>query len=162
MPIELGEHFQVSYVTRSIEQGTEFLVSALGARQVSRFEDVRGADGGPTALQNLSHFDLGGTEIELIEPRDPWPGSIYLDQPWDDGRTVFFHHLGYLLPSHDAWERSVRDAQEAGFAVPMLMDVEGVAVAYIDMRSTIGHFIELVHRDPGTGPGGVKKEEVAP
>lgn len=159
MPLHLGSHFQVSYVTRSIERGADLLTSTLGARQLSRFEDLRDGEGNPTALQNLSHFDLGGTEIELIEPRDPYPDSIYLDMPWDDGRTIFFHHLGYLLASHQEWEQTVRDAREAGFDVPMMMDVAGVAVAYIDMRDTMGHFVEAVYRDPGTGPGGVKAED---
>lgn len=155
MTLQLGTHFQVSYVTRSTAQATEQLVTVLGARQLDRFDDVRGADGQPTLILTLSHFALGDTEIELIEPRDPWPGSIYLDQPADDGRALWFHHLGFLLPTREAWLEAVREAKAQGIPVAMEMNLDAVAVAYFDTRSVNGHYIEAVYRAPGTLPGGV-------
>lgn len=157
MPLRLGEHFQVSYVTRSIEDGTRYLADVLGARRLTRFEDLHGADGEPTAILNLSHFDLGGTELELIEARDPWPGSIYLDVTWGPDQVVLLHHLGFLLPSRDAWAETVRDADDEGIEIAWQMELADVAVAYLDTRARLGHYIEAVHRPEGTGPGGVKE-----
>lgn len=158
MALPLGEHFQISYVTDDIDAATTYIVDVLGGRQLSRFTDLRGSDGGPTMLQNLSHFDLRGTEVELIQPRRPWHDSIYISDGDQEATPLRVHHLGYLSPTREAWAEVVAAAREADIDIPVLMDLPEVAVAYLDTRSALGHFIEAVYRAPSTGPGGVKDE----
>lgn len=159
MPLHLGEHFQVSYVTPTIDKAATYLRETLGAAQLSDLRDLRGADGEQTLIQNLAHFQLGGTEIEVIEPREPWPGSIYLEDGWRDRRLLQFHHLGFLSETPDAWQAVVAEAGRLNIAIPLLMRTDSVFVAYLDLRDTQGHFAEAVYRAPGTGPGGSRQPD---
>lgn len=155
MTLALGTFFQISYVTRSIEAATNALTDRMGATRLTRFDDVRDAEGEPTMIHTLSHFDLGGTEIELIEPRDGFEGSIYLDALTNEA-PLHLHHFGYLSPDRGAWSQVVEEAQSQRIPIPFQMELEHIAVAYLDMRSTVGHFVEAVHRSEGTGPGGAR------
>lgn len=151
----LGTLFQFSYVTGDLDVGADYLTNTLGARQLSRFDDLHSPDGTKSAIHHLAHFVLGELEVELIEPRRPWTGSIYLDALPPDGQAVAFHHVGFLTESRAAWRRLLAEAAALGYAVPARGERPTVCYAYLDTRARSGHFTEVVFREPGIGPGGV-------
>lgn len=155
--LDLGKLFQFSYVTRDLDAGADHLTKVLGARQLSRLNDLHSPDGTRSAIRHLAHFVLGEMEVELIEPRDPWPGSIYLDALPPAGQAVAFHHVGFLTGSRDAWRKLLTEAAALGFPVPVRGERPTVCYAYLDTRSTSGHFTEVVFRESGIGPGGVPR-----
>ncbi|MFT4230701.1 MAG: VOC family protein [Microbacterium sp.] len=154
--LALGRHFQIGYVTRDLEVGTAYLVDVLGARRLTRFDDVRALDGGPSSIQRLSHFLLGGAEAELIEPRSSWPGSIYREAVDAADRPIALHHVGYLFATREDFRDAVEQARGRGVDIPSHADTADVGFAYLDTRSLVGHYTELVFRGPGVGPGGAR------
>lgn len=155
--LNLGQHFQIGYVTRDIDRGTRYLTHALGAVRLTRFDDVRLPNGEPSSIGRLSHFHVGSTEFEIIEPRVGDSGSIYAEALPHDEAAISIHHLGYLLPDIESWREVVAQATSSNIPVPSHDERPGVAFAYLDTRQDIGHYTEVVYRAPGMGPGGIPR-----
>lgn len=153
--LDFGKMFQFSYVTRDLNVGTDYLKNTLGARQLTRLDDLHLPNGEKSAIHHLAHFTLGEMEVELIEPRTPWPNSIYLDALPPDGQAVAFHHVGFLTKNRESWRQLLTDATTLGLAVPVRGERPNVCYAYLDTRADSGHFTEVVFRSSGTGPGGL-------
>ena len=128
---------------------------AAGAEQLTLFEDLRSPGGAPSAIHHLAHFRRGGMEVEVIQPRDPHPDPLYLDPAPGPAPTLTLHHLGFLTNGRSEWEQVVEEAARAGTTVAKAVAMSDACFAYLDTRVELGHHIEVVHREPGTGPGGV-------
>jgi hypothetical protein len=142
--LSFGKFFQIGYVTRNIDVALEHLTNVIGARQVALYHDLRDAEGNPSIVRNISLLDLGGVEVEVIEPRLDWPSSIYLEALPDEGRPLAFHHFGFKLEDDAAFDRAMKYVSEANMPVPFSGRLPDVRFAYIDTRRISGHYSEIV------------------
>lgn len=117
----------------------------MNARRIDLLEDVRDDQGNQVMIRALSHLTLGDIEVELIEPRPDWP-SVYLEALPEGEDAISLHHLGYRQPDVAAWTEARNRAEAAGLAIPMEGATTWARFAYLDTRSTIGHFTEVVYR----------------
>lgn len=156
--LEHARQFQLGYVTGDIDAGTRHLVDAAGARRLTRFDDFHAPDGKRSAIGSLAHFQLAELEVELIQPRAEWDGSIYLDALPRDDQLIALHHIGYLFESLPRFHAVLDEARRSGIDVPAEGGTDRAAYAYLDTRASTGHFTELVHRGSGVGPGGRRSD----
>lgn len=153
-----ARQFQLGYVTRDIDAGIDHLVDVLGAQQLTRYDDFHSPGGERSSIGNLAHFRLAELEVELIQPREDWDGSIYLDALPRDGQVIALHHIGYLFESMSDFRAASQEARQSGIDAPAEGGSEQAAYAYLDTRASTGLFTELVHRGPGVGPGGRRSD----
>lgn len=140
-----GRFYQLGYVTRDIDKGIAHLQRRMGAQLIDVIRDLRDEAGNQVALRNLSHLALPGVEIELIEPRLDWP-SIYLEALPADDNDVGFHHLGFLVPDSEAWDRAVNSFDAMETPIVMQGETSRVRFAYFDTRKQAGHYSEIAQR----------------
>jgi catechol 2,3-dioxygenase-like lactoylglutathione lyase family enzyme len=149
MPTSIyGRFYQLGYVARDIDAAVAHLQARMGARLTDLTHDVRGADGEPTPLQNLAHMVVPGAELEIIQPRDDMP-SIYHETLPLQGDFVRLHHLGFLVDNEEAWQQAFSALDVMQTPVALMFDTPQVRCAYLDTRSQVGHYSELVLRKPG-------------
>jgi hypothetical protein len=142
--LSFGKFFQIGYVTRNIDVALEHLTNVIGARQVALHYDLRDGQGNPSIVRNIALLDLGGAEVELIEPRLDWPSSIYLEALPGKETPLAFHHFGYMLQDDAAFDQAMKHVTEANMAVPFAGRLPDVRFAYIDTRPISGHYSEIV------------------
>ena len=140
-----GKFFQIGYVTRNIDAALEQLTNVLGARQLDLHRDYRDSQGNPILVHHLSHLDLGGIEVELIEPRLDWPSSIYLEALPNDGIPYAVHHFGFCVDSDAAFDAAMGIVEKAAFQVPFAGNAADLRFAYVDTRPISGHYTEIVY-----------------
>jgi Glyoxalase/Bleomycin resistance protein/Dioxygenase superfamily len=138
-----GPIYHSGYVVKSLDAAIERWAIIAGAGPFVRFNDFhfvnpqyRGSASGPVV--NLAFGYSGQTCIELIEPLDSDP-SIYSEKPTD------IHHVGIAVESIDTslapyLTAGIQCAFRGGFAF-------GGGCAYLDTRSQLGCFVELVERN---------------
>ncbi|MFA5495770.1 MAG: VOC family protein [Porticoccaceae bacterium] len=143
-----GRFFQLGYVVRDIDAAVRHCRQRMGATLVDIIRDLRTEAGEQVSINNLSHLAMPGAEIELIEPRPDWP-SIYLDALPEKGGGLGFHHLGFVVPDQQAWDRAMATIDTFGTPLAMAGATSQVRFAYLDTRRLCGHYSEIVWRyDP--------------
>lgn len=137
---------QIAIVTRDIERAIENYVTILGVPRPAVMitdpgNDVRATyRGQPTNAQaKLAFFDLGGVQLELIEP-------IGEDSAWFEGldqRGEGVHHIAF-------WTEDMAAARThlAQNGVPLIMrgDMGDGQYAYFDGQQSLGVMVELLEQ----------------
>ena len=103
------------------------------ARTLFRGEEVENT-------MDVAYGMYGDLQIELIKPTsgDPTPYTV-------PGRPGFNHFSVWV----DDFDGAVRDFEDAGFEVAMLMESSGgLKVAYIDCLDVWGHYVEIHNPQP--------------
>jgi hypothetical protein len=135
-----GPMYHTGFVVRDIHAAVRHWVDVVGVGPFTVFENFafvdpsyRGAPIGPRVT--LAFGARGDTCVELIQPLDDTP-SIYTEQPGA------LHHVGLLVPDLDG---GIRRYAEAGIECAFRAAFPfGGGCAYLDTRSTLGVFTELV------------------
>jgi catechol 2,3-dioxygenase-like lactoylglutathione lyase family enzyme len=112
----------------------------------------------PRERRNVRHFgqpidgelvteaalaQAGDVMVELLSQRSDVP-SAYRDMFGPD--EYGFHHVAFWT---DDYAGDIADYEACGFDIAMEMEIrDGLDVAYVDTRETLGHMIELLPRDP--------------
>lgn len=143
-PIQAGSVYHTGYVVADIHAAVAQWVRLAGAGPFVLFENFefvtpvyRGRAGAPKVT--LAFAFSGDTCIELIEPHDPGP-SIYAES------NGALHHIGIGVDNLDS---ALRDYAAAGVACAFRAAFPfGGGCAYLDTKSAIGVFTELVERGP--------------
>ena len=89
---------------------------------------------------DVAYGMYGDLQIELIKPTstDPTPYNV-------PGRLGFNHFSVWV----DDFEGAVKDFEDAGFEVAMLMKSSGgLTVAYVDCLDVWGHYVEIHNPQP--------------
>jgi pyruvate/2-oxoglutarate dehydrogenase complex dihydrolipoamide acyltransferase (E2) component len=141
-PIDAGSIYHSGYVVADIHAAIRHWVRLAGAGPFVIFEDFefvnpnyRGAPVGPKVT--LAFAYSGDSCIELIQPQEAGP-SIYTETPGSA------HHIGIGVENLEA---SVQAYASAGIECAFRAAFPfGGGCAYLDTRSTIGVFTELVER----------------
>ncbi len=125
----------VGVAVESVESALRFYRDVLGV-------PVRGPETADGAT--IVHLDLGGSEVELLEPADPdSPIARFLAR-----RGPGIHHICYRVTDLDA---ALAACREHGYA---LIDAEprtgagGCRIAFVHPKATDGILIELTEDSP--------------
>ncbi|PEQ11510.1 hypothetical protein B2G71_16915 [Novosphingobium sp. PC22D] len=145
-----GHYVQACHVVADIEAAMAEWLRTTGAGPFFVMSHVRPSNGRyrgqPVALEMTCAFaQAGPLQIELIEQHDAGP-SVYRDMyaPGAGG----FHHFCY-------WADGTIEAETAHYAAlgiepGYLASFGPLNFAYFDLRHTIGCFLEVLEREPGT------------
>jgi hypothetical protein len=141
--------FQVGYVTADLERAMHALRTIHGVHEFLSFSaelEVRGANGVRAQLLiDVAHSLVGGTHIEVIEPR---PGCIALYEDYVPRKAqapiLRQHHLAMLVPE-GAWTNFRSSLDDRHLPVVMENAPEyPIQFCYVDDRDTSGHYLEYV------------------
>jgi methylmalonyl-CoA/ethylmalonyl-CoA epimerase len=138
---------QIAFVVRDIEEASRRWAGLLGV-PVPEVEvtdpgrDVRASYRGAEtdAQAKLAFFDLGGVQLELIEP-------VGEDSAWAEGLSRHgegVHHLAFWV---DDMKRSAGFLE--GYGLPLIHrgDMGEGQYAYFDGEAQLGTMIELLERE---------------
>jgi methylmalonyl-CoA/ethylmalonyl-CoA epimerase len=139
---------QIAFVVRDIDEASRRWAALLGVDvpEVETTEpgrEVRASYRGAAtdARAKLAFFDLGGVQLELIEP-------VGDDSAWAEGlsrRGEGLHHLAFWV---DDMRRSAGFLEERGLPLIHRGDMMGDGqYAYFDGERQLGTMIELLERE---------------
>jgi hypothetical protein len=150
-PLPNARHNQNAYVTTDMDQALalwreDFDVSAFYVFA----NDAPGMECSQPYRLKIALANVGGTEIELIEPLDG--NAMYSDiLPKDGSFAIRFHHICMRidggLADFEAHMASLNPVKHPVVYSGGMADL--MRFAYTDERATLGHYIEHVWFDAG-------------
>jgi hypothetical protein len=131
-----GQYFHEGYVTRDLARAAETLTQLYGMK--FDWLDVPGTEAAEIKIR-LAVGWHGNLEYELIEPVS---GDLdfYRDMLADD-HVPRLHHTGVRVAD---WRRLEDDIAAKGLDVVASGDRGEIRFAYVDMRDTLGHYVEYM------------------
>ena len=151
--IKISELEQVGYVVRDAEKSAESMWKHFGIGPwnivtiPADFTEKMTYHGKPARFgfkAAVTQKKVGGFEIELIEPLEG--DSTYRDFLRDHGDGI--HHLGWhKVNSLDAYNKTARALEQAGFACLMSGQSRGVAFGYFDTTRVLSTILEVLWID---------------
>jgi len=143
----MNTFFQLAYVTRSLERGMELLQKQHGARDFIVFEpetEVQTAWGNGMMKVRAGLAWVDGLQLELIEPVSG-KIEVYLPKLPDRVDELGFHHVA--ARTHD-WEGLLAEIERTNTTIAYRGNVPGLEYVYLDLRSTLGHYLEYIWATP--------------
>jgi len=147
-----GDLFQLSYVTKDIDDAVAFASAKLGIDNFTVF-DATAAVLSRGTMQDLSLrvavANTGTHQFEIIQPVSG-PTWIYTDGIDLDRQALTFHHVAVaVMGPHTAWKETVAALRADGDEIVQLCEPpEGeepqVCFCYVDNRRTLGHHTEYL------------------
>lgn len=155
-----GELFQMSYITRDLDEAMAHAKEALGIAEFSTttaeldvlsFGKVR-----PLKLR-AAMANIGRNQFEIIQPIS---GAIevYTDEVDLSGHILNFHHIAIAVRGGiDQWRELLAEVRASGdqfaFVSPTdPTDDDKVAFCYVDTRKRLGHYTEYLWIDEAIKP----------
>lgn len=143
-------HYQNGYVTRDLDRAIELLSAHCGIESLSRYDAdviVDTPQGRKPLCMKIAAGWAGGLNIEVMEPVSGHIGPLVSMLPPDqDDLTPRLHHVALRRENLDDMRREITNC---GFPLAFGGEPEGMVFAYLDARSTFGHYIELVWKVAG-------------
>jgi hypothetical protein len=147
MTVLFKRHFQIAYVVDDVQAAMAEFAAKYGVSRWHVMDMMAGTGAG--AASPTRFLALAWTEerfmVELIEPNLAVE-SIYSDWDRASGRTIRFHHLGFLIETAADFAAIRQTLIDSGSPVA----AEGSAgdmldYAYLDTTRALGHYYELIH-----------------
>ena len=138
------DHFQVAWNTTDIERAKAIFAERHGVKEWRVLK-------GPTAQGGQVHMEIGwagGIMYELLWGEGPGSDVFRAGLP-DQGFAMRPHHLGYYVPTPEAWEAVHRDVEVAGLKVLHATNVPGFLQAIIVEEPDLGLFLEYIFPEEG-------------
>jgi catechol 2,3-dioxygenase-like lactoylglutathione lyase family enzyme len=148
-----NDHFQIAYATTDMDRAVALFGERFGVKEFSRLEGALPAGG----QIRMEIGWAGGVMYELLWAEGPGSEVFRRGLP-DAGFAITPHHLGYYVPTAEAWAAVQREVAEAGFPVLNTTDVPGFLKAIIVEAPSFGQLLEYIFPEPG----GVQFFEAAP
>jgi hypothetical protein len=145
-----ARHSQNAYVTNDLDRAMAVWRDEFGVTRFHTFEnDAPGLVCSPEYRMKIALANVGGVEIELIEPL-PGEAPIHAELLPEDGSFAMrFHHAALRvdggLADFEDYMASLDPAKHPVVWHGQLGDV--MRFAYTDERSTLGHYLEHVWFD---------------
>lgn len=169
------DFLQVGYVTDDIDAAASYLESTLGTVRCvkhytsslgggrppvdagdprSPFVVVDGAVAGEWVI-DVALVNAGQTNLEIIRPVGG-AVDLYRDaiRP---GEPATLHHLGFVV---DDFDEASAVVAASGRVWKQFGDSGGIRFGYLDLRTELGHFVEVMELGP-TGAQGFARLEAA-
>jgi len=148
--VNLRGHYQNGYVTHDLDKALEIFADRFECNSLQCFDidvEVTTPAGVRRLEMRLATGWIGGINIELMQPLSGHVAPLTAMLPEDTGDPVpRFHHMALRRDDLDEMR-----AEIAGCGLPVAFSGEprGMVFAYLDGRSSLGHFLELVWKEPG-------------
>lgn len=148
--MDLRGHYQNGYVTHDLDGALEMLAGRFGLTGLSRYDAevvVDTPEGRRDLSLRIAAGWAGGLNIELMQPVAGHVGPLVSMLPADGtDATPYIHHIALRRDDLAAMR-----AEIAGSALPLAFGGEprGMVFAYLDARAALGHYLELVWKEPG-------------
>jgi len=148
--MQLRGHYQNGYVTHDVDKAMDIFAERFGLERLRAF-DVDVTVSTPDGLQPMhlliANGWAGGVNFELMQPVSGYIDPIVSMLPDDRSDPIpRFHHFALRRDDLDAMRAEI---DGSGFPVAFAGEPAGMVFAYLDAREALGHFIELVWKEPG-------------
>jgi hypothetical protein len=146
----LRGHYQNGYITHTLDGALEILADRFGLTSLSRYDasvTVDTPEGQQPLSLRIAAGWAGGINIEIIEAVSGYVMPLVSMLPQDrSDPTPRLHHIALRRDDLDAMRREIDQS-----AMPLAFGGEsaGMVFAYLDARSSLGHYVELVWKAPG-------------
>lgn len=147
-----ARHSQNAYVTNDLDRALQIWRDDYGVPEFHIFKnDAPGLVASPDYRMTIALANVGGLEIELIEPAGA-QAPLHAEVLPDDGRFAMrFHHAALridgALADFDAQMASLDRAKHPVVWEGAMGEV--MRFAYTDERARLGHYLEHVWFDAG-------------
>lgn len=134
-----NDHFQMAYATTDIDRACALFGERYGIKEWRRLE-------GPLAAGGQIRIELGwagGTMYELVWAEGPGSEVFRAGLP-AEGFAVKHHHLGFYVPTAQAWADVKAEVERQGLKVLHVTDVPGFMQAIIVEVPELGHYLEYL------------------
>lgn len=140
-----GRFFQMAYVTNDIDRA----MAEYGAKAgIDRFFAGRDAEfdigGGRMAKAHIALANVGGVQIELIEPVGGHD-HVYRQVLSGGDYQIHFHHEAHVLDSVEEFAATKAHVGGLGFDIVIDAETPGYRYFYADTRTFIGHHTEFFY-----------------
>lgn len=147
------DHFQIAYATTDMDRALALFGERFGVKAFRRLEGELPAGG----RIRMEIGWAGGVMYELLWAEGPGPDVFRRGLP-SEGFAINPHHLGYYVPTAEAWEAVQKEVADAGFKLLHSTDVPGFLKAIIVEAPGVGQLLEYIYPEAG----GVQFFETAP
>ena len=147
------DHFQIAYNTNDMDKAVALFSERYGIKEFRQLA-------GPTAAGGKIRMEIGwagGVMYELIWGEGPGTEVFQVGLP-ESGFAIRTHHLGYYVPTEDAWNEVLAEIERAGRKIVHNTHVPGFLRAIIVEQPELGHFLEYILPEAG----GIQFFETAP
>ena len=134
-----NEHFQVAYVTTDLERACGVFKERLGIVEFGGLEGEMPSGG----FIKIRLAWVGSTMYELVQCSGP--GSEMYNETLSAGEfAIGFHHLGFLVPDQNAWDKLLDTIDREGREIRQQNNTEGfMRHCYIRVPE-LGHHLEYM------------------
>lgn len=147
-PRLFGNFFQHGYVTSDMAEAKAVFEKQYG---VSQYLDIDNAleVHTPAGLQTLdlkiSLAYVDNLQVELIQPVGGSAADLYRQVLPATGFAIAIHHMGFLIEGpEENWHAFRSHIGNDRYPIAIEAEVGPVRFAYIDTRSTTGHYSEYL------------------
>ena len=134
-----NDHLQMAYATTDIERAKALFGERYGIKEWRQLK-------GPLAAGGQIHIELGwagGTMYELVWADGPGSEVFRAGLP-AEGFAIRHHHLGFFVPTAEAFEAVKAEVARQGLKVLHVTDVPGFMQAIIVDTPELGHYLEYL------------------
>ena len=151
-PRPAARHCQIAYVTNDLDRAMAVWRDDYDVPAFHVFtNDAPGLESSHPFRMKIALANVGGTEIELIEPLAGMAPLHAEPLPADGSFAIRFHHVAMridgTLADFEAHMASLDPVRHPVAWSGRLGDL--MRFAYTDERPTLGHYVEHVWFDPG-------------
>jgi hypothetical protein len=151
-----GELFQMSYITRDLDEAVAHAQKELGIAdffiteptvEVLSFGEVK------DLTIRAAIANIGRHQFEIIQPVSGGATNVYTDAVDLDAHIINFHHIAIAVTGgHDEWLKLLDEVRASGDEFGFLFPVEPsdddqLAFCYVDTRKRLGHYTEYLWWD---------------
>ena len=148
LPLELGRLYQLGYVTTDLDEAMRYVSANFVVTDFIDFGRFKSKVSAGEADIRVAHGRMGDLVFELIQPLGG-ADAVYADYLPASGFAIRLHHAAYHLDDAAAWERLGAAIEARGLSVPIRGRSPSSQYVYLDLRSMLGHYAEVVHRTGG-------------
>lgn len=139
-----SDHFQIAYATTDMDQACGLFAQQFGVKDFRRLEG---------ALPEGGHIRMeiawaGGVMYELVCAKGAG-GDVFRTGLPESGFGMRLHHLGYLVPTSEAWAAVQDEIAGSGRAIVRETDIPGFLKARIVEAPELGHYLEYIFPEAG-------------
>ena len=142
-----ARHSQNAYVTNDLDRAMGIWRDNFGVSEFYVFENnAPGLEASPDYRMKIALANVGGLEVELIEPLEGQAPLHAQVLPEDGSFAVCFHHIAMRIDGALADFENHMNSLDTGQNPVVWRGGMGdvMRFAYTDARSTLGHYLEHV------------------
>jgi len=143
-------HSQIAYVTNDLQRAMKIWDECHGVGSFYVFSnDMPGVECSPPFRMTVALANVGGVEIELIEPVADQAPLHAEGLPQNGGFAMRFHHVAMRIRGElQDFEAHMASLDKTAHPVVWTGGMgEVMRYAYTDERATLGHYVEHVWFD---------------